>query len=133
MVAILSLLSGVMEPDEARNMLAEERDRLEGVRAGFDADHLREESEDESTSELSHLAQHQADVASETFEREKDFSILEQVEAELSDVQRALQRLDDGTYGTCEACRQPIGDERLAAQPAARFCVAHQVEAEARG
>lgn len=113
-------------------MLDAERARLEGVHAGFDAEHLHDESEDESTGELSHLAQHLADVGSETFEREKDFSILEQVEAELADVQRALQRLDEGTYGLCDACRQPIDDERLEAQPAARFCVAHQVEAEAR-
>ncbi len=120
-----------MDDDDARERLAEERARLEEVRAGFDAEHLHDESEDESTSELSHLAQHSADVATETFEREKDFSILEQVEAELADVERALRRLDDGTYGSCEACGQPIGDARLEAMPAARFCLAHQAEAEA--
>jgi len=120
-----------MDHDDARDRLTEERDRLEHVRAGFEAEHLHEESEDDSTSELSHLAQHEADIASETFEREKDFSILEQVEAELGDVDRALRRLDEGTYGTCEACGQSIGDERLEAMPAARFCVAHQSEAEA--
>ena len=120
-----------MEPDDARRMLEEEHARLQDVKASFDAEHLHDESEDESISELSHLQQHQADVGTETFEREKDFSILEQVEAELHDVQRALQRLDDGTYGKCEACSKPIGDERLAALPAARFCVQHQSEAEA--
>ena len=120
-----------MEQDDARRMLHEERARLQDVKAGFDAEHLHDESEDDSISELSHLQQHQADVGSETFEREKDFSILEQVEAELHDVQRALARLDEGTYGICEACHQPIGDERLAALPAARFCVQHQSEAEA--
>lgn len=119
-----------MESDDAHQRLNEERERLEHVRAGFEADHLHDQSEDESTSELSHLAQHSADVASETFEREKDFSILEQVEAELADVDRALRRLDDGTYGTCEACGNAIGDDRLAAMPAARFCIAHQAEAE---
>src|SRR3954465_134896 len=119
-----------MDDDDVRDRLAEERDRLEHVRAGFDAEHLHDESEDESTSELSHLAQHPADVATETFEREKDFSILEQVEAELADVERALRRLDDGTYGTCEACGGAIGDDRLAAEPAARFCIAHQELAE---
>jgi RNA polymerase-binding transcription factor DksA len=120
-----------MEPDDAHERLTEERSRLEQIRRGFDAEHLHDESEDESTSELSHLAQHSADVGSETFEREKDFSILEQVEAELADVDRALRRLDDGTYGTCEACGSPIGDDRLEAMPAARFCVSHQSEAEA--
>jgi RNA polymerase-binding transcription factor DksA len=120
-----------MESDDARDRLTEERDRLQQIRSGFDAEHLHDESEDESTSELSHLAQHSADVGTETFEREKDFSILEQVEAELGDVDRALLRLDDGTYGTCEACGHPIGDDRLEAMPAARFCVSHQSEAEA--
>jgi RNA polymerase-binding transcription factor DksA len=119
-----------VEDEEARQSLEQERDRLLDVRSGFGAEHLHDQSEDDSLSELSHLAQHQADIASETFEREKDFSILEQVEAELADVERALQRLDAGTYGRCEACHQPIADERLAALPAARFCVAHQAQAE---
>src|SRR4029079_15116497 len=114
-----------MDEDDARDRLAEERDRLEQVRAGCDAERLQYESEDESTSELSHLAQHSADVATETFEREKDFSILEQVEAELADVDPAPRRLDDGTYGTCEACGNAIGDARLEAMPAARFCISH--------
>src|SRR5262249_31165631 len=83
-----------MDQDEVRQRLTEEHDRLESVRAGFDADHLHDESEDESMSELSHITQHSADVATETFEREKDFSILEQVEAELADVERALHRID---------------------------------------
>jgi len=120
-----------MDHDDVRQRLSEEQDRLEAVRAGFDAEHLHDESEDESMSELSHLAQHSADVASETFEREKDFSILEQVEAELAAVERALRRIDDGSYGKCEACGSEIGDDRLEAMPAARFCITHQAQAEA--
>jgi RNA polymerase-binding transcription factor DksA len=119
-----------VERDDAERRLVEERDRLEQIRTSFDDEHLHDETEDESTSELSHLDQHQADVASETFEREKDFSILEQVEAELADVERALHRLDDGTYGRCERCHEPIADERLEVMPATRFCVTHQAEAE---
>ncbi|MGH2785575.1 MAG: TraR/DksA C4-type zinc finger protein [Actinomycetota bacterium] len=42
--------------------------------------------------------------------------------AALEDVDRALQMLDAGTYGLCEACGQPIAPERLDANPAARFC-----------
>jgi len=118
--------------EDARRFLEEEKARLDGVHAAFDGDHLHDESEDDSTGELSHLDQHMADVGSDTFEREKDFSILEQVEAEMVDVERALQRLDDGTYGRCEACHRPIGDERLAVMPATRFCLAHQAEAELR-
>jgi RNA polymerase-binding transcription factor DksA len=115
---------------DARHHLESELLRLERVRASVENDNLHDESEEESTSALSHLHQHPADIGTETFEREKDFSILEVIEVELADVERALRRLDDGTYGTCEACGGPIGDERLVAMPAARFCIAHQAELE---
>jgi len=49
-------------------------------------------------------------------------SILEQVEAELADVEHALKRLDDRTYGTCEACGEPISPARLESSPATRLC-----------
>jgi len=119
-----------VDPDAARQRRDEERTRLEGVRDAFSVEHLDEESEDESISELSRLDQHQADIGTETFEREKDFSILERVEAELNDVEHALRRIDDGTYGTCEACGRPIEEERLEAVPAARLCLADQAAAE---
>ncbi|MEY2565707.1 MAG: hypothetical protein QOE35_236 [Actinomycetota bacterium] len=117
-----------MDADGARARLEDERRRLDEVRESLDG--LGEESERESLSELSGADQHQADIGTETFDREKDLSILEQVEAELADVAHALERLDDGTYGVCEACGKPIGDERLEALPAARFCVDDQALAE---
>ena len=119
-----------MDADEARRRLDAERVRLNEVLHNFDDEHLTEESEDENLSELSSVDQHQADVGTETFEREKDLSILEQIEAELADVEHALKRLDDGTYGTCEFDGKPIPEDRLEAMPAARFCVEHQAEAE---
>ena len=119
-----------MDADVARQRLADERARLDGVKSTFDTEGLNDESESESLGELSSYDQHQADVGTETFEREKDLSILEQVEAELADVEHALRRLDDGTYGTCEVCGKAIPDERLEAMPAARLCLEHQAEAE---
>jgi len=118
-----------MDLDEARRRLDEEHTRLEDVRQGFDD--LHNESEEDSLSELSSLDQHQADVGTETFNRERDLSILENVEAELADIAHALRRIDEGTYGTCEACGKPIGDDRLEALPAARFCLDDQGKAEA--
>lgn len=58
-------------------------------------------------------------------ERAPDLSHLAGVEAELADVERALQRLDEGTYGTCKVCGGAIDDERLAAEPATAFCAEH--------
>jgi RNA polymerase-binding transcription factor DksA len=119
-----------MDSDQARQRLADERERLVGVRTTFDEEHFSEQSESDSVGEISSYDQHQADMGTETFEREKDLSILEQVEAELADVEHALRRLDDGTYGTCEVCGKVIPDERLEAIPTARLCLEHQAEAE---
>lgn len=119
-----------MDDDAARQHLTDEHDRLVRLRETLENEHLHDEAEEDSSAELSHLDQHPADVASNAFEREKEFSILEQVEAELVDVDRALARLDGGRYGRCEVCGEAIGDERLSARPAARFCLDHQADLE---
>ena len=117
-----------MEADQVRQLLADEQERLESLRQEYTG--MRDESEGDSLQELSSVDQHQADVGSETFEREKDLTILDEIEGELADIEHALRRLDEGTYGTCEACGKTIPDERLEAMPAARFCVDDQAEAE---
>ena len=117
----------MMDTDTARQRLEEERTRLQQVRSD---QHESDESESDSLGELSHMDQHQADVGTETFEREKDLSILENVEAELADIEHALARLNDGTYGTCEACGRPIDEARLEAMPATRLCLEDQAAAE---
>ncbi len=119
-----------MDSAEVAARLEAERQRLEGLRAGYEEEGLQSQSEQDDLSELSAADQHQADVGTETFNRERYLSILEQVEAELGDVEHALERLANGTYGTCEACGKPIDEERLEAQPAARFCMADQAAAE---
>lgn len=119
-----------VDADAARRHLEAENERLHQVRTALENEHLHDEPEEDSSAELSHFDQHPADAASDAFEREKEFSILDQVQAELDDVERALKRLDDGSYGSCQACGQEIGDERLVAVPAARFCLEHQSAAE---
>jgi RNA polymerase-binding transcription factor DksA len=54
-----------------------------------------------------------------------DLSVLAEVEGELADVERALQRLDEGTYGTCVVCGQRVGDDRLEADPTSSRCADH--------
>jgi RNA polymerase-binding transcription factor DksA len=55
-------------------------------------------------------------------------SVLDRVQGELDDVERALERLDDGSYGTCQACGAAIPDEVLEERPTARFCGEHESE-----
>jgi RNA polymerase-binding transcription factor DksA len=115
------------ELDLARQRLSSEHERLERLRTSLEND---DDEPEDDTGLRSRVYQHPADSASDAFEREKEFSILEQVQAELAAVDRALQRLDDGTYGTCDVCGTTITDERLAVMPAARFCIGHQGDAE---
>jgi RNA polymerase-binding transcription factor DksA len=100
---------------EARAALERERTRVTGLIA-----ELREEEESGESGELTHYDQHPADQASDTFEREKDLAILEQLESELAEIEAALVRLDEGTYGVDEVSGEPIDAERLAAYPQAR-------------
>ena len=103
---------------------ARERLERERARVGELIAELRNEGLDEEESaqsgELTHYDQHPADQGSELFEREKDLAILEGLEADLAEIEAALQRLDDGTYGVDEVTGEPIDPERLDALPTAR-------------
>ena len=118
-----------MNEKKARALLEEERSRLERVLAGLQADELTT-ADAASIAEQSSYDQHPADIGTEVFEHEKNQSLLEQVEAELGEIDEALRRLEAGRYGVCQACGRPIPDERLEALPAARFCVEDQARAE---
>jgi RNA polymerase-binding transcription factor DksA len=107
------------DASQARERLAQERDRVTELISGLRSEGLDQE-ESEQTGELTHYDQHPADQASETFEREKDLSILERLETDLAEIEAALQRVDDGTYGLDEVTGEPIDPERLEARPAAR-------------
>jgi RNA polymerase-binding transcription factor DksA len=107
-----------VDSDDARERLEAEQQRVEGL-----IDGLRTElgtAENEDISELADYDQHPADTATETFEREKDLSILEQLENELAELQAALERVDAGTYGIDEETGEPIDPARLDAFPTAR-------------
>ena len=116
-----------MDTDAARTRLTQERERVSALLANLEAD---AEAQKDSLQELSVVDEHQGDIGTETFEREKDLSIIESMQAELEDIDAALQRVEAGTYGNCEICKRDIGDDRLDAVPATRFCVEHQAEVE---
>jgi len=65
----------------------------------------------------------QADTGTKTFEREQEISLANSILERVNQVERALERLDEGGYGWCERCGNPIPVERLAAFPSATLCV----------
>jgi RNA polymerase-binding transcription factor DksA len=117
-----------MDDDKIRARLEEERQRLLGVRADLLGD--AETTAADSVGELSDYDQHPADIGTEVFEQEKNASIMEQVDAQLGDIEAAFERLERGSYGICEACGKPIEPARLEERPYARFCLDDQQRAE---
>lgn len=61
--------------------------------------------------------------------RDEELAVLDSIQVDLADVDRALERLDDGSYGTCEVCGEALADEVLAVAPATRLCPAHRAAA----
>jgi RNA polymerase-binding transcription factor DksA len=107
------------DADDARNRLHSEQERVQGLIQSFREEGLDDEEADQS-GDLTHIPLHQGDQGSDLFEREKDIAILEQLENELAEIEAALQRLDEGTYGIDEVTGDPIAPERLEAIPSAR-------------
>jgi RNA polymerase-binding transcription factor DksA len=107
-----------MDPEEARRRLEAEKHRVGGL-----IRELHGELDDEAESgeeELSNYDQHPADSATDTFEREKDLGILDDLEAELAEIEAAIERIENGTYGVDEVTGAPIDPARLEAVPVAR-------------
>ena len=81
--------------------------------------------DDDDGGELSSAGgdQHLADHATDMVDREIDDSLEENADRVVQEIDEALRRLDDGTYGTCAVCGEQIPEERLAAIPYATLCV----------
>lgn len=77
---------------------------------------------EDSIGELSTYDNHPADIASETFERSKDFALRENARFRLLAVEDALDKMDRGTYGRCDECGAEIGLQRLEAVPFTTKC-----------
>ena len=88
-------------------------------------------SQTDSVGELSAYDNHPADLGSETFERQKDLGLMGHAQMILDQIDQALVRLQDGTYGWCEVCGSPIAAERLEAVPYTARCLACKEEEEA--
>ncbi len=74
----------------------------------------------------------QADVGSTTFERDHEMSLANNAREMLAQTERALARIDDGSYGVCESCGQPIGMMRVMAFPRATLCLSCKQREERR-
>lgn len=110
----------MLDKEALRRQLLEEKERLLQEIADLDAE-LAESLED--SSEESPYDQHMAETAAVTLDREIDLTLQENARATLVQIERALAKLDEGTYGLCDKCGKPISEGRLQAAPFATLCV----------
>lgn len=106
-----------MNTDEIRSSLETLRDDLRSQLEARGA-HADDDSIDESGQETQF-----ADAAQTAAERDKELRLVEKLRDQLTSVDRALERLEEGTYGTCERCGAEIPAERLEALPYVTLCM----------
>jgi DnaK suppressor protein len=118
-----------MNAEHFRTALLEERKRIEGA-----IEYLHRETpgslEDETEEVLGGSDNHLGDAAAGTLDREIDYTLEEQSEQVLAQIDASLERIEDGSFGTCTNCGKPIAEERLEARPWASLCIDCQREAE---
>jgi DnaK suppressor protein len=118
----------VTDTERFRRMLLEERERVASA-----LDNLHREtpgSIEDQTGEETQFDNHLGDTATVTYEREMDYTLEENSEAVLAAIDRALARIEDGTYGTCQRRGEQIAEERLEALPWAELCIDCKREVE---
>jgi RNA polymerase-binding protein DksA len=119
-----------IDTDRFRETLLEERGRVEAALQNLHEENSRTLSEDagEETAYDNHLA----DTATETYDRELDYTLEENSGHVLAEIDAALDRIANGTYGRCTNCDGQIPVERLEALPWATLCIECQRDRERR-
>ncbi len=105
-----------------RDNLVTERSELEEQLKEIE-ESVFQSPQSEVSGEVGYDTDDYADAGSATFEREKDLSIANNVQDLLVKVNRALEKIDEGTYGVCESCGNPIDSARLKALPSVVLCL----------
>jgi len=107
---------------EFRQLLLEKRRSLIGDMTGMQNEALGPNRQDGS-GDLSTMPDHPANIASDNYEHEFMLGLLENERALLKEIDEALERIDNGTYGICQGTGKPIGLARLRAKPWAKYCI----------
>jgi DnaK suppressor protein len=109
-----------------RDLLLEKRRELVGDMSSMEREALRSSG----GTNLSNLPVHMADMGTDNYEQEFTLGLVEKDRVLLREINSALGRIQDGTYGICEGTGKPIGRPRLEAQPWARYSIEHTRQME---
>ena len=115
-----------------KKALLEKYNLLTGSKSALEEQALKK-SRQESSGDLSNMPIHMADIGSDNYEQEFNLGLIESEDQVLHEIEDALHRIEEGTFGNCEECGKPIRKVRLNAVPHARYCIACQREQEEGG
>jgi len=87
-------------------------------------------SQRDAAGDISGYAYHMADIATDTYDREFSMGIASNERKQVYDIDDALKKIEDGSYGICEDCKNFISKTRLKAIPHARMCLKCQEKRE---
>src|SRR5258708_1491329 len=110
-------------------LLIELRDHVLGALDQHTEETLKRSSKEDS-GDLSSYGQHMADAGTDTFDRDFALSVVSSEQEALSEIEAAIKRIRDNTYGICEITGKPIAKERLLAEPFTRYSTEAQKEME---
>jgi RNA polymerase-binding protein DksA len=105
-----------------RQLLLAKRATLVGDVSNMTDEALRKNGQN-SGGDLSNMPIHMADLGSDNFEQEFTLGLIESESALLREIDEALQRIEDRSYGVCLGTGKPIGKTRLKAKPWAKYCI----------
>ena len=121
-----------IDVDRFRTMLLEERRRVAGALQYLERENSGSLEEETGDLVSGSADQHMADVATETFDRELDYTLEGNDQTVLAGIDAALARIENGTYGVCTRCGRQISEERLEAMPWAELCIDCKRQVERR-
>jgi DnaK suppressor protein len=115
------------EIESYRRQLLALKKRLGGDLTELEQEALRPAG-GEAAGNLSDVPVHPADLGTDNYEEELALELMENEEQILEEIDDALERIEQGTFGRCEECGQEIAKERLDAVPYTRYCTQHARE-----
>ena len=117
-----------MTKDEIKKLRALLQKKREQLIGNYDS--LQEEALSNGGRSFSNMPVHLADLGSDNYEQDVNLGLMQNERTQLREIEDALARIDDGTYGVCEGCDKKIPKARLKALPFVRNCIQCQRENE---
>ena len=117
------------EVAQFKKLLLSVRERLVG-KVDFMQGEALKKSRQDASGDLSNVPIHMADVGTDNYERDIMIELIQNGEEGVRNIDTALEKIEEGTFGVCELCAKKINKERLKAVPYAKLCIDCQREEE---